>query len=106
MLFVRTRPPLAVSETEAAELKRLAHSRTESHRTIVRARILLGYFQKRSLADLVQEAGISRVADNKVINKALVNRIENTPPLVFKESLFLVRPDVVNRKKRCPVFRI
>lgn len=71
MPFVRTRPPLAISETEAVELKRLAHSRTGSHRTIVRARILLGYSQKKSLADLAQEAGISRVAVNKVINKAL-----------------------------------
>ena len=71
MPFVRSRPPLSISEREAAELKRLAHSRTEAHRTIVRARILLGYSQRKSLAVLAQEAGISRVAVNKVINKAL-----------------------------------
>lgn len=71
MPFARRRPSLVMSETEEKELKRLAHSRVEPHRTIVRARILLGYAQKKSLAVLSQEAGISRVAVNKVINKAL-----------------------------------
>ena len=71
MPFARTRPPLVMNESEVLELKRLTSSRVESHRTIVRARILLGYFQQKSLAVLAQEAGMSRVAVNKVINKAL-----------------------------------
>lgn len=71
MAFPRTRRALALSVQDRDRLSAAAKSRKASRLTQARARALLGFADRRPLAVIAQESGLSLAAVNRCIDKAL-----------------------------------
>ena len=62
---------LTLTVDERAELERIAKSRTEAHRRVVRAQALLGYVSGESVRSMAERLPLSQTSIDRCINKAL-----------------------------------
>src|SRR5579875_3765837 len=62
---------LSVSEQERAMLERIAKSRTEPHRRVIRAQVLLGHLAGEKVSTLAAMTHLSQPSVDLCINKAL-----------------------------------
>lgn len=71
MTFVSTRPALQLTNEELEYLEKVAKSRTSPERAIERAKILLAYYNHKSVSQIARELETNRPKVERVINKAL-----------------------------------
>ena len=76
MAFAKTRRALTLTAEERERLRTLTKSRKASGLTQARARILLGFADRRTLAAIAQESGLSLAAVNRCVDKALAYGVE------------------------------
>jgi len=62
---------LQISEEDLKELQRLSVSRTSSHRSVIRAKILLKYYDNKSVTKIAGELNTNRPLVERTINKGL-----------------------------------
>ena len=70
MPFVSTRPALQLTKDELEDLEKASRSRTQSQRTVERAKILLEYYRRKSISQIARELETNRPKVERVINKA------------------------------------
>jgi transposase len=70
MPFVSIRPALELTEVELEDLKIISKSRTQPQRAVERAKILLGYYDRKSISQIARELNTNRPKVERVINKA------------------------------------
>jgi transposase len=70
MPFVSKRPALQLTEEELEDLEKTARSRTQPQRTVERAKILIGYYEHKSVSQIARELDTNRPKVERAINKA------------------------------------
>jgi len=65
------KPKLQINDDDLKELKKLSVSRTTSHRSVIRAIILLKYHQGKTITKISREMNTNRPLVERTINKAL-----------------------------------
>ena len=65
------KPKLQISEDDLKELKKLSVSRTASHRTVIRAKILLKYYEGKTMTQISREMNTNIPLVERTVNKAL-----------------------------------
>jgi putative transposase len=76
MPFVSKRPALQLTEDELEQLNKASKSRTQSERTVERAKILLGYHGRKSISQIARDLGTNRPKVERTINKAFAFGIQ------------------------------
>lgn len=70
MPFVSERPALQLTEDEQEYLNRASKSRTLSERTVERSKILLGYYEHKSISQIARDLDTNRPKVERTIDKA------------------------------------
>lgn len=70
MPFVSKRPALQLTNDELEYLKKIVRSRIQPQRTVERAKILLEYYERKSVSQIARELGTNRPKVERAINKA------------------------------------
>ena len=70
MPFVSERPALQLTEEELEYLNRASKSRTLPERAVERAKILLGYFERKSISQIARDLDTNRPKVERTIDKA------------------------------------
>ena len=60
MPFVSTRPALQLTKEELEDLEKARRSRTQPQRTVERAKILLEYYERKSISQIAMELDTNR----------------------------------------------
>jgi transposase len=70
MPFVSKRPALQLTAEELEKLNRVSKSRTQSKSSVDRAKIILGYHERKSISQIARELETNRPKVERTINKA------------------------------------
>ena len=76
MPFVSKRPALQLTEDQLEQLNKARKSRTQSERTVERAKILLGYHGRKSISQIARDLGTNRPKVERTINKSFAFGIQ------------------------------
>jgi len=76
MPFVSKRPALQLTDEERENLNKISKSRTESKSSVERAKILLGYYEHKSVSQIARELETNRPKVERTINKAFAYGID------------------------------
>jgi transposase len=71
MPFVSSRPALQVTDDELEYLMNVSKSRTQPERAVERAKILLAYYERKTISQIAREMETNRPKVERAINKAL-----------------------------------
>ena len=65
------KPKLQISDEDLKELQKLSVSRTSSHRSVIRANILLQYKEEKTVTQIADSMQTNRPLVERTINKGL-----------------------------------
>ena len=68
---ISKKPKLQISDDDLKELKKLSKSRTASHRTVIRSKILLKYHEGKTVTKISRELNTNRPLVERTVNKSL-----------------------------------